>query len=147
MRVCGSEGVRERGKRGGGGRGEGGERANEGGRACRQKGWWKRGDMEAKLNTVNMMAWVHKECDIIEEALTKLQEAWDSAEHTDECTVCLDDLKRAYQNHSTSTLSSKPLDKHSTPIDRHYKQEVMTEGSIRKVYRIRMDSLDVVSVY
>ena len=23
--------------------------------------------VEAKLNTVNMMAWVHKECDIIEE--------------------------------------------------------------------------------
>ena len=44
-----------------------------GGRACRQKGWWKRGDVEAKLNTVNMTAWVHKECDIIEEeALTSL---------------------------------------------------------------------------
>ena len=27
-----------------------------GGRACRQKGWWKRGDVEATLNTVNMMA-------------------------------------------------------------------------------------------
>ncbi len=46
------------------------------GRAFRQKGWWKRGDVEAKLTTVNMTAWVHKECDIIEEeALTKLQEA------------------------------------------------------------------------
>jgi hypothetical protein len=68
-----------------------------GGRACRQKGWWKRGDVEAKLNTVNMTAWVHKECDIIEEeALTKLQEAWDSSGHKDECTVCLDDLERAY---------------------------------------------------
>jgi hypothetical protein len=42
------------------------------GRACSQKGWWKRGDVEAKLNTVNMTVWVHKECDIIEkEALTK----------------------------------------------------------------------------
>ena len=62
-----------------------------------QKGWWKRGDVEAKLNTVNMTAWVHKECDIIEEeALTKLQEAWDSSEQKDECTVCLDDLERAY---------------------------------------------------
>ena len=68
-----------------------------GGRACRQKGWWKREDVEAKLNTVNMTAWVHKECDIIEEeALTKLQEAWDSSEHKDECIVCLDDLERAY---------------------------------------------------
>jgi hypothetical protein len=47
-----------------------------GGRACRQKGWWNRGDVEAKLNTVDMIAWVHKECDVIEEeALTKLQEA------------------------------------------------------------------------
>jgi len=35
--------------------------------------------------------------DIIEEeALTKLQEAWDSSEQKDECTVCLDDLERAY---------------------------------------------------
>jgi ribonuclease HI len=67
------------------------------GRACRQKGWWKRGDVEAKLNTVSMTAWVHKKCDIIkEEALTKLQEAWDSSEHKDECIVCLDDLERAY---------------------------------------------------
>ncbi len=40
---------------------------------------------------------MHKECDIIEEeALTKLQEAWDSSEQKDECTVCLDDLERAY---------------------------------------------------
>jgi hypothetical protein len=55
------------------------------GRACRQKGWWKHGDMEANLNTVNMTVWVHKECDITEEeALTKLQEAWDSAEQKDE---------------------------------------------------------------
>jgi hypothetical protein len=40
---------------------------DESGRACRQKGWWKRGDVEAKVNTVNMTAWVHKECDIMEE--------------------------------------------------------------------------------
>ena len=32
-----------------------------GGRACRQKGWWKRGDVEAKLNTDNMIAGVHKD--------------------------------------------------------------------------------------
>jgi ribonuclease HI len=62
-----------------------------------QKGWWKRGDVEAKLNTVNMTAWVHKECDSIQTgALTKLQEAWDSSEQKDECIVCLDDLERAY---------------------------------------------------
>ena len=67
------------------------------GRSCRQKGWWNCGDVEAKLNTVNMTVWVHKECDIIEEeALTKLQGAWDSSDQKDECTVCLDDLERAY---------------------------------------------------
>ena len=57
-----------------------------GGRACRQKGWWKRGDVEANLNTVNMTAWVHKECDTIEEnALDKLHAAWNSSEQKDEC--------------------------------------------------------------
>ena len=49
---------------------------DESGRTCRQKGWWKRGDVEAKLNTAIMTAWVHKECDIMDEdALIKLQEA------------------------------------------------------------------------
>ena len=44
-----------------------GNEVDESGRACRQKGWWKRGDVEAKLNTVNMTAWVHKECNIMDE--------------------------------------------------------------------------------
>jgi hypothetical protein len=67
------------------------DEVDESGRACRQKARWKRGDVEAKLNTVNMTAWVHKECDIMEEeALTKLQGAWDSSDQKDECTVCLD---------------------------------------------------------
>ena len=62
-----------------------------------QKRWWKRGDVEAKLNTVNMTAWVHKECDVIEEeALTTLQEAWDSSEQKDECIVRVNDLEGAY---------------------------------------------------
>ena len=44
-----------------------------------------------------MTAWVHRECDVIEEeAITKLQEAWDSSEQKDECVVRLDDLERAY---------------------------------------------------
>ncbi len=55
------------------------------------------GDVEGKLNTVNMTAWVHKECDSIQTgSLTKLQEAWDSSEQKDECFVCLDDLERVY---------------------------------------------------
>ena len=54
-------------------------------------------DVEVKLNTVNMMVWVHKECDVIEEeALTKLQEAGDSSEQKDECIVRLNDLEGAY---------------------------------------------------
>ena len=53
--------------------------------------------MEAKLNTVNMTAWVHKECDTIEEeTLDKLRSAWDCSEQKDECIVCLNDLERAY---------------------------------------------------
>ena len=44
------------------------------GRARRQKGLWKRGVVETKLNMVNMTAWVHKECDIMDEdALLRLQ--------------------------------------------------------------------------
>ena len=58
---------------------------------------WKRGDVETKLNTVNMTVWVHKECNCIEEeAITKLQEAWDRLEQKDECTVRLNDLEGAY---------------------------------------------------
>jgi hypothetical protein len=64
-------------------------KVNESGHACRQKGWWKSGDVEVKLNTVNMTVWVHKEYNIMEEeALTKLQEAWDNSEQKDECVVC-----------------------------------------------------------
>jgi hypothetical protein len=51
----------------------------------------QRGDVEGKLNTVNMTAWVHKECDSIQTgSLTKLQEARDSSEQKDECFVCLE---------------------------------------------------------
>ena len=41
--------------------------------------------METKLNTVNMTAWVHKECDIMDEdALLRLQGAWETPEQKDE---------------------------------------------------------------
>jgi hypothetical protein len=44
--------------------------------ARRQRGWWKLGVVEAKLNTVNMTAWLHMECDIMnEDALLRLQGA------------------------------------------------------------------------
>ena len=52
---------------------------------------------EAYKRRVNMTAWVHKECDTIEEeTLDKLRAAWDSSEQKDECIVCLNDLERAY---------------------------------------------------
>jgi ribonuclease HI len=44
-----------------------------------------------------MTAWVHKECDIMDEqAITKLQEAWDSSDQNDECTVRMDKEEWAY---------------------------------------------------
>jgi len=61
---------------------------NVSGYARRQRGWWKRGVVETELNTVNMKAWVHKECDIMDQdALRRLQEAWESPEQKDECVV------------------------------------------------------------
>ena len=68
---------------------------NVSGRAHRQKGWWKRGVVETKLNTVNMTAWVHKECDIMDQdALCELQGAWESPEQKDECVVRMNDFER-----------------------------------------------------
>jgi hypothetical protein len=70
---------------------------NPSGRARRQKGWWKRGVVETKLNTVNMTAWVHKECDIMDEnALLRLQGAWENPQQKDECPVRMDDLEWDY---------------------------------------------------
>ncbi len=84
---------------------------DERGRACRQKGWWKRADVEAKLNTVNVTAWVHKECDMMDEealipALIKLQEAWNNQEQKDECRVRLDELERAVSGPTAWALRS-----------------------------------------
>jgi hypothetical protein len=52
------------------------------------------GSVETKLNTVNMTAWVHKECDIMDEdALFRLQGAWENLQQKDECSVRMDDLE------------------------------------------------------
>ena len=63
------------------------------GGAHRQRGWWKRGIVETKINTVTMLACVHKvcvcvcvcvcakECDTMDEdALTRLQGAWENSD-------------------------------------------------------------------
>ena len=72
-----------------------GNKVNVGGRARSQRGWWKRGDIETKLNTVNMTAWVHKECDIMDEdPLLRIQGAWENPEQKDECIVRMNDLER-----------------------------------------------------
>jgi ribonuclease HI len=70
---------------------------NPSGRARRQKGWWKRGVVDTKLNTVNMTAWVHKECDIMDEdALLRLQGAWENPQQKVEYSVRMDDLEWDY---------------------------------------------------
>ena len=52
--------------------------------------------METKFNTVNMAAWVHKECDIMDQdALCELQGAWESPEQN-ECVACMNDFERDY---------------------------------------------------
>jgi hypothetical protein len=44
-----------------------------------------------------MTAWMHTECNIMdEEALIKLQEAWNNSEQKDECIVRSDDLELAF---------------------------------------------------
>ena len=44
-----------------------------------------------------MTAWVHKDCDIMDQdALLRLQGAWDSPEQKDECAVCMNDFERDY---------------------------------------------------
>ncbi len=49
---------------------------------------------ETKLKTVNLTAWVQKECDIMDEdALLRLQGAWENPQQKDECSVCMDDLE------------------------------------------------------
>jgi ribonuclease HI len=53
--------------------------------------------VETKLKTVNMTAWVHKECDIMDEdALLRLQGAWENLQQKDECSVRLNDLEWDY---------------------------------------------------
>ena len=44
-----------------------------------------------------MTAWVHKECDIMDEdSLLRLQEAWENPQQKDECSVRMDDLQWDY---------------------------------------------------
>ena len=65
--------------------------------ARRQKRWWKRGVVETKMNTVHMPAWVHKECNIMDElALIRLQRAWETPEQKDECIVRMNVFFAAY---------------------------------------------------
>ena len=67
------------------------------GRTRRPKGFWKRGVVETNLNTVDMTAWVHTECDILDEdALFRLQGAWENSEQKDECIVRMNELERDY---------------------------------------------------
>ena len=67
------------------------------GRACKQRGWWKRGAIETCVNSAGMTAWVHTECaEAKQEVLQRLQSAWECGEEKDECEVQLNGLERAY---------------------------------------------------
>ena len=53
--------------------------------------------MDTKLHTGNMTPWVHQKCDIMDEdALLRLQGAWENPEQQDECSVRMDDLEWGY---------------------------------------------------
>jgi hypothetical protein len=46
---------------------------------------------------VNLTAWVHKECDIMDQdALLRLQGAWENPQQKEECSVRMDDLEWDY---------------------------------------------------
>jgi hypothetical protein len=50
--------------------------------------------VDIKLNPVNMTAWVHKECDIMDEdAFLRLQGAWENPHQKDGSSVRIDDLE------------------------------------------------------
>ena len=76
------------------------EEANDEGtrsRACRQRGWWKTGNVAASACSVGMTAWVHRDCTMVDQAtIESLQQAWECTEEKDECSVEQVGLERDY---------------------------------------------------
>ena len=73
------------------------DREKAGGRACKQRGWWKRGAIETCKNSAGMTAWVHPEfATVAQESLERLEQAWNCADEKDECEVRLEGLERNY---------------------------------------------------
>ena len=76
------------------------EQANDDGtrgRACRQRGWWKTGNVAASACSVGMTAWVHRDCTMVDQAtIESLQQAWECTEEKDECLVEPVGLERDY---------------------------------------------------
>ena len=76
------------------------EQANDDGtrgRACRQRGWWKTGNVAASACSVGMTAWVHQDCTMVDQAtIESLQQAWECTEEKDECLVEPVGLERDY---------------------------------------------------
>ena len=76
------------------------EEANDEGtrsRACRQRGWWKTGNVAASACSVGMTAWVHQDCTMVDQAtIESLQQAWECTEEKDECSVKQVGLERDY---------------------------------------------------
>ena len=62
-------------------------------RLLRSAVFWLLRAVCALLFSCPMTAWVHKECDIMDEdALLRLQGAWENPQQKDECSVRMDDL-------------------------------------------------------
>lgn len=68
-----------------------------GGKACRQRGWWKTGNVAASGCPAGMTAWVHRDhCMVDQTAVESLQQAWECTEGKDECSVEMTGLERDY---------------------------------------------------
>ena len=66
-------------------------------KACRQRGWWKTGNVAACICSAGMTAWVHKECTTLDQtSIVNLHQAWDCTEEKDECEVRLTGPERDY---------------------------------------------------
>ena len=77
------------------GAGKGTTQGENGGNACRWKGWWKRGDIKAKTSPWPMACWVHATAGD-ERSRQLIEDAMSSEAKKDECKVALDGEERDF---------------------------------------------------
>ena len=73
-----------------------GEAKEAKGRGLREKGWWKRGNLDLNGGKYDMACWVDRSTLVSEEMLENLSEAWYQESEKDECTLCLEGPEREY---------------------------------------------------